>query len=321
MPEYIHDKFYNGFPDDWKKVYKLWKKFVQRGSRTSFPWCTESTDSDEDSETMVTANTCSRDNPEETTVSNFFKRPRKVQPLNFEHTFNVPQSNKDEQNYSDMNDISTNTHVTNTSKKSFRTIAVQTPVEQCFFGKKDCEKRENIFSNCSCAKKTSDEIMSRLDEIIDNLMDERCSPEYMTAIAEMLRFMEYFASFRLKKDEACAKDSNIKQSKCMVQGNNETGSIVRSIPKENCASKVVEEHVLERNIIEKEVENMKKIHRGASVMQKLPSRKSDIDSSSDSLYNSDDNDINSVAPRKDSTTVKSRRSGKLITVNIIIVNV
>lgn len=66
---------------------------------------------------------------------------------------------------------------------------------------------------------------------------------------------------------------------------------------------------------------MKKIHRGASVMQKLPSRKSDIDSSSDSLYNSDDNDINSVAPRKDSTTVKSRRSGKLITVNIIIVNV
>nr|XP_012217186.1 PREDICTED: uncharacterized protein LOC105669020 [Linepithema humile] len=51
---YVPGKFYNGFPDDWKNVYLLWRTYVNQGCPITFHWLTPITDSDDDLKSEMT---------------------------------------------------------------------------------------------------------------------------------------------------------------------------------------------------------------------------------------------------------------------------
>lgn len=94
--------------------------------------------------------------------------------------------------------------------------------------RENCKPQENMLLN-SWAKKTSEELKDKLSAFVNELTNENCSLEYREAITGMLCCMKYFVLCVSKKDEFCIKNSEVEQSKGMVQGrNNETRCIVRS---------------------------------------------------------------------------------------------
>lgn len=54
LPDYIREKFHNGFPDDWENIYQLWTSYVAEGCKETFRWPTPITDSDDDLYSEIT---------------------------------------------------------------------------------------------------------------------------------------------------------------------------------------------------------------------------------------------------------------------------
>ncbi|XP_076647973.1 uncharacterized protein LOC143356296 isoform X2 [Halictus rubicundus] len=54
LPDYVRNKFYNGFPDDWENVHQIWQMYKQQGSKLTFRWPTPIADSDDDLRSEVT---------------------------------------------------------------------------------------------------------------------------------------------------------------------------------------------------------------------------------------------------------------------------
>ncbi|PNF43133.1 hypothetical protein B7P43_G17794 [Cryptotermes secundus] len=52
LPCYVRNKFQCGFPDDWKEVKLMWKKYIMQGSPCHFSWTCESTSECRENSTM-----------------------------------------------------------------------------------------------------------------------------------------------------------------------------------------------------------------------------------------------------------------------------
>ncbi|XP_051164173.1 MATH and LRR domain-containing protein PFE0570w-like isoform X2 [Leptopilina boulardi] len=54
IPKYIYQKFYNGFPDDWRNVHAIWKNYIAHGSNENFRWPMDVNYSDDDLNSEIT---------------------------------------------------------------------------------------------------------------------------------------------------------------------------------------------------------------------------------------------------------------------------
>ncbi|XP_043684953.1 uncharacterized protein LOC122637110 isoform X1 [Vespula pensylvanica] len=53
LPEYVRGKFFNGFPDDWENVIRIWKLFISQGLNSNFHWPIKIIDSDNDTNSKM----------------------------------------------------------------------------------------------------------------------------------------------------------------------------------------------------------------------------------------------------------------------------
>ncbi|XP_076243583.1 uncharacterized protein LOC143184894 isoform X2 [Calliopsis andreniformis] len=214
LPDYVRNKFYNGFPDDWENVYQIWKTFIQQGSKMTFHWPTPLADSDDDIKSEVTdITTCafSQCSEDKTLHLNASKEVHKSE-----------SSFEKKQNHSPCKRrISDKTNGIIESRDSLSNVVNQTPKKHSHYDEENCEHQKNISSNYSYAEdsknKLKDKFNITIDKLIDELTENNCSHECINKIFGLLDCLNYFMSHTLIKDDDSQINSNLNEGKCMVQ--------------------------------------------------------------------------------------------------------
>ncbi|KOC61851.1 hypothetical protein WH47_06274 [Habropoda laboriosa] len=224
LPEYVRNKFYNGFPYDWKNVCKIWKTFIQQGCCTIFRWPTPITDSDDDIKSEVTDITfaCSNSSEDKILNSKSFKESRvpRVSAVTNSSYNNLETKNKQSlrSNSSKKCDSSTQTYVSDITENSFHPVNIQTSKKQYNKNKENCIHQENRNSNSSCIRNEKKKLEDKLNVIINKLTNKSYSQECMKCMSNVIEILDCL-NYAISYDSSKENTFNIKSSK--LKGNNE----------------------------------------------------------------------------------------------------
>ncbi|XP_053997640.1 uncharacterized protein LOC128886614 isoform X1 [Hylaeus anthracinus] len=198
LPDYVINKFSNGFPDDWLNVCDIWRAFIDKGCKTTFRWPTNVTDSDDDLRSEITDMTFVGSNSPENKGPKSLKEPRTLRSA----TSNVLQALTEKENNSPCK--------TNMSNSFTQTsISGTCPVTWLNNDKENCKQQDNTASNCFYSEDERNKLRDKLNLIINTLTDKNDSKTCLNIISELLDWIHHIIS-----NEADENDkSNIKNSR------------------------------------------------------------------------------------------------------------
>ncbi|XP_076762240.1 uncharacterized protein LOC143430126 [Xylocopa sonorina] len=210
LPQYVKDKFYNGFPDDWQNVHQIWKKFVEEGCSKNFRWPTFVTDSDNDLRSDITFDTNSP-SPEALDRNCHKKSSACEIPLNSEYTYIL--QTKAKQNSSLDNYKKTD---------SFTQTCACDVNNECFMSQysndKENYKLHKSCGNCSCIRSKANMLIDKLNIIVNNATGNIHSQEYTTKITQIFdRLNDVFSDELIKENVPNIEDLRLKQNKHVLQ--------------------------------------------------------------------------------------------------------
>ncbi|KYQ58694.1 hypothetical protein ALC60_02342, partial [Trachymyrmex zeteki] len=217
LPDYIHGKFYNGFPDDWENVHQIWRTYAKQGCPVTFRWPTPITDSDDDLKSELTDMTyahvknkktisaiksCDLNKSNKTENINNISKEKEI--CNYS-THSIPS----EKNISFIKPFISN------SEKDISVVQTKNIKSLCDEASKQNFKSDiNSSGSCRKVNKLKDILQEdKLNIIINNLADKNCPPKYINKIIEMLDCLDYAMSYRTESE--CNNDS-------MISTNHET---------------------------------------------------------------------------------------------------
>ncbi|XP_014483397.1 PREDICTED: uncharacterized protein LOC106748949 isoform X2 [Dinoponera quadriceps] len=222
LPDYIHGKFYNGFPDDWQNVHQIWSTFVSQGCPVTFRWPTFITDSDDDLKSEMTdlTYTCEITNRHNTLMTSYetTENARQVMvqpeslsnrlPRKMEKCQNCTRSTQNLEEEPTFvkscvsgfeKDTGLGTQANDASNEKSRQNA-KTTVGQSFSPRKINRLKDFLQED-------------KLNIIINNLADRNCSPKYIDKIIEMFDCLDYIISYKSATEcNSVAESSNTSMS-------------------------------------------------------------------------------------------------------------
>ncbi|XP_072764348.1 uncharacterized protein [Anoplolepis gracilipes] len=218
LPDYVHGKFYNGFPDDWENVYQIWKVYVSQGCRVTFRWPTPITDSDDDLKSEMTEmtdmhmrNNNSFTETHESIEYSMPENPNNKSPKEKEKYYNCSTHNF--QSYKEnASPVKPWRYVSN-SENNIIPIARANNIK--LSRDEDNERNTKLNVNPLYNSKRMSELKDiihedKLNIIINNLADKNCSPEYINKIVKMFDWLDYAVSYKTKSE--CDYDSAVSAS-------------------------------------------------------------------------------------------------------------
>ncbi|XP_043480691.1 TNF receptor-associated factor family protein DDB_G0272098-like isoform X2 [Leptopilina heterotoma] len=198
LPKYIYQKFYNGFPDDWRNVHVIWKKFVAQGCGENFRWPMDVNYSDDDL------------NSEITDITHMQKTEKKFQELSSMEK-STPQRSS---GYS--SDFPHERETTKTIDKARKNQSMGnnfTVITEEFSEKENRSPHEsrnqtNMTMDTSCSGKLytalhyalslKDIIFeNKLTFITQNLLHEKCPKEYVQCVSRTIRDLNNILSVKI----------------------------------------------------------------------------------------------------------------------------
>lgn len=237
LPKYIYQKFYNGFPDDWRNVHAIWKNYVAQGSGENFRWPMDVNYSDDDLNSEITDITqvqkaekkfqelssmekstpqrssgYSSDFPHERETTKIADKVRKNQSMGNNFTVTAEQfSEKENMNLHESRNQTNMTIDTSCSGKLYTALNYALSL------------KDIIFEN-------------KLTFITQNLLHEKCPKEYVQCVSRTIRDLNNILSVKigdqdentLKKfmDNLHTKDSEtFAPSSCLAQDDDYTSQI------------------------------------------------------------------------------------------------
>ncbi|CAL7950132.1 unnamed protein product [Xylocopa violacea] len=217
LPNYIRDKFYNGFPDDWQNVHQIWKKFVEEGCSKNFRWPTFITDSDNDLKSEITDSTFDAKSPSpEILDRNCHKKSSACEvSFNSDYSYNILQTKAKQ-----------NSNLDNHKKSdSFTQTCASDINHECFMSRysddKDNYKQGKLYVNCSCIRSKANMLIDKLNVIVNNAIDNIHSQEYTAKITQVFdRINDVFSYELIKEDISNIEDLKLKQNEHVLQKQN-----------------------------------------------------------------------------------------------------
>ncbi|XP_051156312.1 uncharacterized protein LOC127278576 [Leptopilina boulardi] len=200
LPKYIYQKFYNGFPDDWRNVHAIWKNYVAQGSKENFHWPMNVNDINHNSE--ITDN------------KQMQKTEKKFQELNFMEKSTPQQSSSYNSDFQhERNKKIVENHRNNIKMKKNQSIQINRDSQQ-FSEKENKNLHENqnqfnvtdnrshsgnLYTALNYALKLKDFIFpEKLTIITQNLLHEKVSKKYVQRVSKTI---EYLNNISIKIDE------------------------------------------------------------------------------------------------------------------------
>lgn len=225
LPEYVRNKFFNGFPDDWVNVCEIWQTYLQQGCKITFRWPTTITDSDDDLRSEITDITFVSPKSPKDDVSK--SKSSKESCTCYPSTSNALQMGKENYTPSRHNesDVFTQTCMSNTNR--FTMLSND---------KENCNQKENITLNCFYSKSDMNKLIDKLIVIINNLAVNNCHKICLNTIGELLDWLHCLILHELvENNKSDIKDSRLQQNKCVVQKqrNTECNGSKESFPLQN----------------------------------------------------------------------------------------
>ncbi|XP_072752092.1 uncharacterized protein [Anoplolepis gracilipes] len=211
LPNYIREKFYNGFPDDWENVHQIWKTYISQGCPVTFRWPTPITDSDDDLKSELTELTYIRMTNNKTIPMETHKS---IECIKSKSSSN--KSSKNEEKYQNCSTHSIQRCKENASsvkplfsnlEKDIIPIAQTRNVKLAHDENNKQDIENSVFSSGRMNKLKDIIHEDKLHIIINNLADRNCSPKYIDKIIEMFECLDYVMSYRAKSE--CNDDSAV----------------------------------------------------------------------------------------------------------------
>ncbi|XP_047369270.1 uncharacterized protein LOC124956908 isoform X2 [Vespa velutina] len=200
LPEYVREKFYNGFPDDWEDVLEVWKLFISKGSNSNFHWPIEITDDDNDTNSKMSDVTFERTNEED--VPKFNESGTVVSTVQMPNVsnFQISFSNLCGNNSKDRTKIVNNVYAPNVMTKKTHNHKEN----QC--------QNENVnirrLSLLQKDDKTRDMQEDKIDIIVNNLLHKDCPEEYIIKIIQMFDSLNDVYLYRVTSNDTSKKINN-----------------------------------------------------------------------------------------------------------------
>nr|XP_012219744.1 PREDICTED: uncharacterized protein LOC105670672 isoform X1 [Linepithema humile] len=213
LPDYVHNKFYNGFPDDWENVYLIWKTYISQGCPIKFRWPTPITDSDDDLKSEMTDLTYACVSNGRTVFK--MKSYRSTEHNQSEYLSNKsPKEKKIHHNRSANNSqrCKTNTSFAKpfipNSEDNTAPIAQTRNVNLAH--DEDNEQRFKSNANTSYSFREMAKLIDpdeyiqedKLNVIINNLVDKNCPETYIDNVVQVLDRLNYIVSYTLPSERS-----------------------------------------------------------------------------------------------------------------------
>ncbi|XP_035723954.1 uncharacterized protein LOC118442449 isoform X2 [Vespa mandarinia] len=200
LPEYVREKFFNGFPDDWENVLQVWKLFISKGSNSNFHWPIEITDNDNDANSKMSDVTFERTNEEDVpkfnesgTVISTVQMPN---VSNFQISFNSLCGN----NWKDRTKMVNNVYAPSLMTK-----------EPHNYKENQCQNENVNIRRLSLLQKddkTRDMQKDKIDVIVNNLLHKDCPKEYIIKIIQMFDSLNDVYLYRVTSNDTSKKINN-----------------------------------------------------------------------------------------------------------------
>ncbi|XP_051155760.1 uncharacterized protein MAL13P1.304-like [Leptopilina boulardi] len=266
LPKYIYQKFYNGFPDDWRNVHAIWKNYIAQGSKENFHW-------------PMNFNYIN-DNSEITDNKQMQKTEKKFQELNFMEKSTPQQSsdyNCDFQH--ERNKKIVENHRNNINMKKNQSIQINRDSQQ-FSEKENKNLHENqnqfnvtdnrsysgnLYTALNYALELKDTIFQdKLTIITQNLLHDKCPKQYVQCVSKTIEYLNNIISVKIDElDESKLKYDQPSNSKRKVDSNekNDSNEINKNLMRQITIDKIEQrnsENKINENLMKKSKINNEK---------------------------------------------------------------
>ncbi|XP_046834565.1 uncharacterized protein LOC124431131 isoform X2 [Vespa crabro] len=198
LPEYVREKFFNGFPDDWEDVLEVWKLFISKGSNSNFHWPIEITDNDNDANGKMSDLTFERTNEED--VPKFNESGTVISTVQMPNVsnFQISFSSLCGNNWKDRTKI--NMYAPSVMTKKTHN-----------YKENQCQNENVNIRRLSLPlkdDKTRDMEEDKIDIIVNNLRHKDCPEEYIIKIIQMFHSLNDVYLYRVMSNDTGKKINN-----------------------------------------------------------------------------------------------------------------
>ncbi|XP_076632725.1 uncharacterized protein LOC143347451 [Colletes latitarsis] len=273
LPDYVRNKFFYGFPNDWLNVCDIWRTFISQGCKITFRWPTSVTDSDDDLNNEITDITFVAPNSPENTVSKSFKEFNTSPPNNS----NVLQMQTEKQNHS--------SHVHTLSNSFTQTsISGTSPVSWSRDNKKNSQQQENATANCLYSDNEICNIKEKLNLIIDTLANKNSPNDCLHTIGQILDRLHYIILYGSVGGNEPNMTNSTERNEFTVQADSNERS---HSSKECCSSEVIPLQNITEIVKNKSINTDNKLTKCNDLLQK---NKTIIDANKTKVTNDSDSE-------------------------------